>query len=136
MERSRRDGSRFAVGLIDLDGFKPVNDVHGHATGDRVLIEAGRRLRQVSGPAVCLARLGGDEFGLIIDGNPPDADIRRRGQEFCDVLQAYVLPDLTAQVSCRRSPVRISVIRAAPFRFGKPSTKNLDLRTGSGGSAV
>jgi diguanylate cyclase (GGDEF)-like protein len=100
MERCRREGSRFAVALIDLDGFKPVNDIHGHATGDRVLIEAGRRLRQVSGPSVCLARLGGDEFGLIIDGAPSDADIRRLGQQFCDVLQApYVLPDLTAQVS-------------------------------------
>ena len=53
-------GGRLA--LIDLDGFKPINDQHGHAAGDAVLVEVGRRLRQVHGFP---ARLGGDEFVVV-----------------------------------------------------------------------
>ncbi|HWU50891.1 MAG TPA: EAL domain-containing protein [Asticcacaulis sp.] len=71
---AKADGKGFAVGIIDLDGFKPVNDTYGHATGDRVLVEAARRLRAVCGghasDQVTLARLGGDEFGFIYTGNP------------------------------------------------------------------
>ncbi len=58
----------FAIGIIDLDGFKPVNDTYGHQTGDRVLVEVGRRLTQVCGSGVMLSRLGGDEFGIIVQG--------------------------------------------------------------------
>jgi diguanylate cyclase (GGDEF)-like protein len=100
LDRSKHTASRFAVGLIDLDGFKPVNDLYGHAAGDKVLIEVGRRLRETCGPSVTLARLGGDEFGLIIDGNLSDADIREFGQSICLALQApCALPEVTAQVS-------------------------------------
>ena len=59
-------GGRFAVGILDLDGFKPVNDTYGHMTGDRVLVEAAQRLQTACGDGVVLARLGGDEFGFII----------------------------------------------------------------------
>ena len=61
----------FAVLSIDLDRFKEVNDVFGHATGDTLLCEAGRRLREAAGGAF-LARFGGDEFALIVaDGAQP-----------------------------------------------------------------
>ncbi|KMO19209.1 hypothetical protein SQ03_08475 [Methylobacterium platani JCM 14648] len=63
-------GAGFVVGLVDLDGFKPVNDAHGHGAGDAVLQEAARRLRQVVGEAGVVARLGGDEFGLVLRGAP------------------------------------------------------------------
>ena len=56
----------FAIGIIDLDGFKPVNDTYGHQTGDRVLIEVGRRLTEICGADIKLSRLGGDEFGVIV----------------------------------------------------------------------
>lgn len=55
-----------AVLLIDLDGFKTINDVHGHATGDRVLVEAARRLRVAARPPDVVLRLGGDEFAIVI----------------------------------------------------------------------
>ncbi|WP_411024874.1 diguanylate cyclase domain-containing protein, partial [Salmonella sp. s57610] len=42
--RARNDGAMLAVGVIDLDGFKPVNDLYGHSAGDKVLIEIGARL--------------------------------------------------------------------------------------------
>src|SRR5689334_21645906 len=49
---------RPVVAVLDLDGFKPVNDLHGHAAGDRVLIEVARRLRTVARGGL-VARLGG-----------------------------------------------------------------------------
>jgi diguanylate cyclase (GGDEF)-like protein len=67
--------------LLDLDGFKSVNDVYGHKTGDRVLVEVARRLR-VALPAGChVARLGGDEFAVLHDaketGETPTALAKR-----------------------------------------------------------
>jgi diguanylate cyclase (GGDEF)-like protein len=57
----------FALLLIDLDGFKVVNDVHGHAAGDAVLCEVADRLRDLLTPNDLAARLAGDEFVLLID---------------------------------------------------------------------
>src|SRR4051812_19394588 len=62
----------FAVLSMDLDGLKEVNDVFGHATGDKLLIEVARRI-QTSARGGVVARLWGDEFGLIIDGKQPAA---------------------------------------------------------------
>jgi diguanylate cyclase (GGDEF)-like protein len=52
--------------LIDLDGFKGVNDTMGHEAGDALLAEVGRRLSEVAGPPILVSRLGGDEFAVII----------------------------------------------------------------------
>jgi diguanylate cyclase (GGDEF)-like protein/PAS domain S-box-containing protein len=65
-------GEEFAVLSIDLDGLSEVNDVFGHATGDKLLIEVAQRL-QASARGGVAARLSGDEFGLIIDGKQPIA---------------------------------------------------------------
>src|SRR6202790_393436 len=62
----------FAVLSLDLDGLKEVNDVFGHATGDKLLIEVARRIQNAARGGV-VARLSGDEFGLIIDGKQPVA---------------------------------------------------------------
>ncbi|UDF03565.1 bifunctional diguanylate cyclase/phosphodiesterase [Asticcacaulis sp. AND118] len=56
----------FHLVLIDLDGFKPVNDIFGHAAGDHVLREAGRRMIQAAPTGSLIARLGGDEFALLM----------------------------------------------------------------------
>jgi diguanylate cyclase (GGDEF)-like protein/PAS domain S-box-containing protein len=64
----------FAVLSIDLDGLKEVNDVFGHAIGDKLLIEVSRRIDAAVGGGV-VARLGGDEFGVIIDGAQPAAGL-------------------------------------------------------------
>lgn len=63
--RYARFDERFVVMCFDLDGFKTVNDSLGHAAGDRVLIEAARRLRAVTREVDWVARIGGDEFALI-----------------------------------------------------------------------
>src|SRR5713226_2215768 len=64
----------FAVLSVDLDGLKEVNDVFGHAIGDKLLIEVARLLHSLVRGGV-VARLSGDEFGLIIDGTQPAAGV-------------------------------------------------------------
>jgi diguanylate cyclase (GGDEF)-like protein len=100
IERAGAEQRRFVVGVIDLDGFKPVNDAYGHAIGDRVLIEAGQRLSREYGQPMFVARLGGDEYGLVIDADLCDEALARLGAALCDALrQPYVMPGVTAQVS-------------------------------------
>ncbi|WP_326541025.1 bifunctional diguanylate cyclase/phosphodiesterase [Pseudorhodoferax sp.] len=63
---ARRAGTRAAVCYLDLDGFKAVNDVHGHDAGDELLREVSRRLLANLRPSDTAARMGGDEFVLIL----------------------------------------------------------------------
>src|SRR5215211_2111590 len=69
----------FAVLCVDLDGLKEINDVFGHAMGDKVLIDVAHRLQAAARGGV-VARLSGDEFGLIIDGRQPEAGKALAGQ--------------------------------------------------------
>jgi diguanylate cyclase (GGDEF)-like protein len=71
---ARRDGGRLAFVLIDLDGFKEVNDSLGHKAGDLLLREIGPRVRDAVRDGDLLARLGGDEFGVLLeDANVDEA---------------------------------------------------------------
>ncbi|GEO01099.1 GGDEF-domain containing protein [Novosphingobium sediminis] len=89
----------FAIGVIDLDQFKPINDVHGHAQGDRLLQVIGERLQRASGPDAVIARLGGDEFGLIIEG--PMEAAEAMGAWLCGRVQEPVpLGDTVVSVGC------------------------------------
>ena len=63
-----------SVLLIDLDGFKQVNDLHGHAAGDGLLVEVARTLEQCCSETDTIARLGGDEFAIIFVGTAEEAD--------------------------------------------------------------
>lgn len=58
----------FALMVLDLDGFKSVNDQHGHAAGDAVLIAVAQRLRRLTTAHDLVARLGGDEFAILVGG--------------------------------------------------------------------
>ena len=71
IERLSNDGMAapaFAVLLIDLDRFKPINDMHGHAVGDLVIKESAQRLAARCASDGMVARLGGDEFGVVLIG--------------------------------------------------------------------
>ncbi|MAC90736.1 EAL domain-containing protein [Maricaulis sp.] len=65
IERLRSHGEPFILGLVDLDGFKPVNDTYGHAAGDEMLKTVAERLCDIADETVTPARLGGDEFALL-----------------------------------------------------------------------
>jgi diguanylate cyclase len=65
LQRSRRTASSFALMVIDLDGFKEVNDIRGHEAGDQVLQTIARRLHSVVRASDTVARIGGDEFVVL-----------------------------------------------------------------------
>ena len=64
-----REGLRVSIALIDLDQFKQVNDLQGHAAGDEMLVELGRAWQQGLRASEVLARFGGDEFALVLAGS-------------------------------------------------------------------
>lgn len=79
IERADPTSERLAVMLIDLDRFKPINDMFGHAAGDEVLIEVARRLQASLRPRDVVARLGGDEFVVLLPRSGTDDDVHEIG---------------------------------------------------------
>ena len=66
LARARRTGTPVSLICLDLNGFKEVNDTHGHSAGDEVLVEVTRRIQQLVREGDTFARLGGDEFAIVI----------------------------------------------------------------------
>lgn len=98
-----------AVGLLDLDGFKPINDIYGHPAGDQVLQEVGRRLGYLS-PEVVVGRLGGDEFGLIFSGFANEDELYARGEMVCERMRIpFRMDSFSAQMSAS-----IGLVAASP----------------------
>jgi diguanylate cyclase (GGDEF)-like protein len=89
---------RYAVLLVDLDGFKAVNDTYGHLAGDELLCRVAERLRLVCGPEATVARLGGDEFAVLL----PHADGARAAEVADGVRDAF-----RWEVALSTGPVRV-----------------------------
>lgn len=77
VDKTNNSGMSGAVMLLDLDGFKAVNDEGGHAAGDVVLKEVATRLRQTLRSADNVARIGGDEFGILVHDLSSREDVER-----------------------------------------------------------
>lgn len=75
--RARRRSPMVAVAIGDMNGFKAINDTHGHRFGDRVLIEAATRLQRTTRRGELAVRLHGDEFALLIPCTTPGHAARR-----------------------------------------------------------
>lgn len=95
-------GGSFALAFLDIDAFKPINDSHGHQTGDELLVVIARRLRGGLRPGETVARLGGDEFAAILHIDDPTS-ATTRADEIADIIfNPY-------ELHSRRSDGRIAV---------------------------
>lgn len=84
---ANRHESQLAVLIIDLDGFKYINDTVGHQSGDQLLVEVARRLRSVTRRTDTLARIGGDEFCLVLSDLYKATDSFQVAQTCLDILR-------------------------------------------------
>jgi len=89
LEEALRTGCSVGVALIDLDGFKPINDTFGHAAGDGVLVEVSRRLTRVASADALAARIGGDEFALLVRNVSSSAALGRVQRAAKALQEAY-----------------------------------------------
>jgi len=85
--RSQREGVQLAVFYLDLDGFKRINDRHGHATGDAVLQQFARRVKSAVRASDTLARLGGDEFVILMEGFFSYRHLEQLARKIVDVVE-------------------------------------------------
>ncbi len=85
--RASRRGKSIAFLMVDLDGFKKINDLYGHDSGDFLLREVADRMRDVVPPSSVIARLGGDEFGICVVFEPeyPES-VDRIAEDLVDAL--------------------------------------------------
>lgn len=90
---ARQTSQCFAVGILDLDNFKPVNDVHGHHIGDLVLVEVGKRLAQIRPDEVRFYRLGGDEFAFHLVTDDEHASLRQIAYEINQAISQPISID-------------------------------------------
>ena len=88
--RASRRGKSIAFLMIDLDGFKKINDLYGHDSGDYLLREVADRMRDVVPPSSVIARLGGDEFGVCVVFEPEYPESVDRIAE--DLVEALARP--------------------------------------------
>lgn len=93
-----------AVLFVDLDGFKPVNDQHGHAAGDHVLRAAAQRVQRAVRPGDVVARVGGDEFVVVL----PAVDASQRLEATVRSIADRILRELTRPIEVNGVEIHIS----------------------------
>lgn len=98
LTHAKRNQTRFALLFVDLDGFKDVNDAHGHETGDALLRVAGQRLAACVRTSDTVARMGGDEFTVILQNVASGEDA---GQVADKIIQTLDRPFDLAGNKCR-----------------------------------
>jgi len=100
MARARRGAGAIAICYLDLDGFKQINDLHGHSAGDSLLQTVGQRMQAVLPPSDVVARLGGDEFVIVLHGIQAGPEEYELVQRLLDALvEPIVWNDLILQIS-------------------------------------
>jgi len=98
LARCRR-AADVAVMIVDLDGFKPINDTYSHEAGDLVLQEIGRRLLKMAADDAIVARLGGDEFAIAFRAVPSDKAALR--------LAHYIVRDIGRPIQFEQKELRV-----------------------------
>lgn len=101
---SHRGQRSFAVLLVDLDGFKSINDNYGHAAGDATLAKIAARLKSRSRQSDMIARLGGDEFLVLADGVETQVEAQTLSRALISTIEEPIdLPDTGARISLTAS---------------------------------
>lgn len=116
-------GGEVAVLFLDLDHFKTVNDALGHAVGDALLVEVGRRLAEAGGTGQLPARLGGDEFAMLLHGVAPGDAVAALVERILGMMHVPVVLD-RAEVLVG---VSIGVAFAAPEDSADELLRNADV---------
>ncbi len=94
------DPAPFAIAILDIDGFKPINDLFGRSAGDDILRQVAMRLRAALDDKVAVTRLSNDEFALLFPFTFREPDARHQGELLVDVLSApYDIGERTARLS-------------------------------------
>lgn len=92
---------RLSLCILDLDGFKTINDVHGHRIGDRLLLEVVDRLRATLDPRAFFGRLGGDEFVMFSDQLKDKQAINEAERKIVSVFDApFEIGNITIRIGC------------------------------------
>ncbi|WP_296492722.1 EAL domain-containing protein [Rhodoferax sp.] len=100
LAHTERRGNTLAVAYLDLDGFKAINDQHGHEAGDQLLVAIAERMKQTLREGDTLARLGGDEFVAVMgDLTDVDVSLPLLDRLLAAAAQAVVIGDQSLQVS-------------------------------------
>ncbi len=100
LDKAKRNSTKLVVCMLDLDHFKPINDTHGHSTGDRLLIEVVSRLNQQLRDVDTLSRLGGDEFVILLEDLDNIDDVDRLMQRMLQILaEPFVVGTLSLSVT-------------------------------------
>ena len=107
LAEAARYGRRLAVLFVDLDGFKRINDVHGHAAGDSALVEVAGRLSSALRASDTLARLHGDEFVVLLPEVDADSDARGVAATLLDAIAPPF--DIDGQSSSLTASIGLSV---------------------------
>ena len=107
-----RSDRMVAVYLLDLDGFKGVNDRLGHDAGDELLLQVAKRLQSLLRSSDVVARLGGDEFVIVAGGLPGDVEAQSLGRK---LLEGFRLPFDVARQSC---PIGLTISYALSPQHG------------------
>ncbi|MGR3512626.1 MAG: putative bifunctional diguanylate cyclase/phosphodiesterase [Paracoccaceae bacterium] len=95
------DQTHVCLAMIDLDRFKPVNDLRGHAVGDAVLSAVADRLREAVGLDARVARLGGDEFAVLFDPEASVATVERAARRIVHMMeQSFHIGPAGISISC------------------------------------
>ncbi len=113
------DPGRVAVLLLDLDGFKAVNDTMGHAAGDALLVQVSDRLLNATRGCDTVARLGGDEFAVLLDGMQHDAEVSVMAERIMSALgRPFAVAGREARVGTSLGMARASDAAGIPASAG------------------
>lgn len=117
LARSARNARPLAVMVVDLDGFKRVNDSLGHSTGDRVLTETAQRLRAAVRPHDSVARIGGDEFAVLCE----DVD-RSETERIAARIRTALEPEMPIGADLVSATGSVGAVVYLPCPGGAPTT--------------